>query len=221
MGYDRTAALTGLMKMTTREAAIQGFADAYVDFLDLLAPHYTDMFARLLANQGPLALNCSAGKDRTGMAAALILSVLGASRQTIIADYALSETYVPTSRYLEQAAQRRGLRRLLVGPSPRPWPHPTARGPARDPGLAPEVMRRALATIDTRFGSADRRGQGAPGASGRHRSPLCVVSILCECTKSLSDPQGFPDDQSRQRGPCGLSTSETLRNPGKLQAGPL
>lgn len=151
IAYDRTAALGGLMKMTTREAAIQGFADAYVDFLDLLAPHYTDMFARLLADQGPLAFNCSAGKDRTGMAAALILSVLGAPRQTVIADYALSQAYVPTSRYLDQAARGEAFGGFSLAQS---------RALAKLPrealevilGSEPEVMRRALATIDARHG---------------------------------------------------------------------
>jgi protein-tyrosine phosphatase len=151
ISYDRTTALSGLMKMTTPEAAIQGFANAYVDFLDLLAPHYADMFARLLANQGPLALNCSAGKDRTGMASALILSVLGAPRQTVIADYALSEAYVPTSHYLEQAvrgeafggfsqAQSQALAKLPVGVLEVVL------------GTNPEIMRRALTAIDARYG---------------------------------------------------------------------
>lgn len=35
--------------------------------------------------------HCTAGKDRTGLAAALLLSVAGASRETIVADYVLTE----------------------------------------------------------------------------------------------------------------------------------
>ena len=152
IGYDRTAALSALMKMTTREAAIQGFADAYVDLLDLLAPHYTDLFARLLAHEGPLAFNCSAGKDRTGMASALILSVLGAPRQTVIADYALSEVYVPTSRYLEQAARGEAFGGFSLAQSRAL----TALPPEALRvilGSDSEVMRRTLAMIDERFGS--------------------------------------------------------------------
>jgi protein-tyrosine phosphatase len=34
--------------------------------------------------------NCSAGKDRTGVAAALILSALGVDEETIVEDYLLS-----------------------------------------------------------------------------------------------------------------------------------
>ncbi|MEL6487632.1 MAG: tyrosine-protein phosphatase, partial [Pseudomonadota bacterium] len=42
----------------------------------------------------PLAFNCSAGKDRAGTAAALLLSALGVPRETVVYDYALSDDYV-------------------------------------------------------------------------------------------------------------------------------
>lgn len=54
-------------------------------------PQYKDMFARLVAGKAPLAFNCSAGKDRTGIAAGLILTALGVPRETVLADYAMSE----------------------------------------------------------------------------------------------------------------------------------
>ena len=38
----------------------------------------------------PLLFHCSAGKDRTGFAAAILLSALGVDRETIIEDYMLS-----------------------------------------------------------------------------------------------------------------------------------
>ncbi|MDG2428613.1 MAG: tyrosine-protein phosphatase [Acidimicrobiales bacterium] len=38
----------------------------------------------------PLLFNCTAGKDRTGMVAALLLSLLGLDRSTVMADYLLS-----------------------------------------------------------------------------------------------------------------------------------
>ncbi len=38
----------------------------------------------------PLVIHCTAGKDRTGLAAALLLSALGVPEETIIADYTLS-----------------------------------------------------------------------------------------------------------------------------------
>lgn len=58
------------------------------------APRYRVMFDELAKGNLPMAFNCSAGKDRAGTAAALILSALGVEREQIVHDYALSETYV-------------------------------------------------------------------------------------------------------------------------------
>ncbi|OYX76576.1 MAG: hypothetical protein B7Y82_13020 [Sphingomonadales bacterium 32-65-25] len=57
------------------------------------AGDYRAMFGELLAGRVPLAFNCSAGKDRTGMAAVLILLALGVDRETAIADYLLSNRH--------------------------------------------------------------------------------------------------------------------------------
>lgn len=55
---------------------------------------YTEMFDRLAAGETPLAFNCSAGKDRAGTAAALVLTALGVPRETIVEDYAMSDKVV-------------------------------------------------------------------------------------------------------------------------------
>ncbi|MDR2312969.1 MAG: tyrosine-protein phosphatase [Spirochaetaceae bacterium] len=54
-------------------------------------PRYRELFA-LLAEpaNAPLIFHCSAGKDRTGLASALILHALGAAEETIMEDYLLS-----------------------------------------------------------------------------------------------------------------------------------
>lgn len=54
------------------------------------APSYRHLFQLLIAGRVPLLFNCSAGKDRTGVAAALILAALGVPRETINHDYMLS-----------------------------------------------------------------------------------------------------------------------------------
>ena len=44
--------------------------------------------------------HCAAGKDRTGMAAALILSALDVPRATIIEDYLLTEKYLDSENLM-------------------------------------------------------------------------------------------------------------------------
>jgi protein-tyrosine phosphatase len=58
-------------------------------------PQYREFF-RILGEpeNTPLLFHCSAGKDRTGLAAALLLSALGVDRETIYADYMLSAEYL-------------------------------------------------------------------------------------------------------------------------------
>mgnify|MGYP001357737162 CR=1 FL=1 len=78
----------------TPQMVSQVMADSYADIAHDQAPAYREMFDRLAGGDIPLAFNCSAGKDRTGIGAALILTALGVPRETVVADYALSETYV-------------------------------------------------------------------------------------------------------------------------------
>lgn len=54
------------------------------------APSYRELFARLIAGKGPLVLNCTAGKDRTGVGAALVLTALGVPYETVKQDFLLS-----------------------------------------------------------------------------------------------------------------------------------
>lgn len=53
----------------------------------LFAPIYAEMFRALLAHNGPMVVNCSVGKDRTGVGIALLLSALGVAEDAIIAEY--------------------------------------------------------------------------------------------------------------------------------------
>lgn len=52
---------------------------------------YRKMLLRLSEGQTPLVFHCAAGKDRTGVGAALILSLLGVSNDVIIEDYMLTQ----------------------------------------------------------------------------------------------------------------------------------
>lgn len=54
------------------------------------APSYRELFARLAQGKGPVVVNCSAGKDRTGIASALVLTALGVPYETVRQDFLLS-----------------------------------------------------------------------------------------------------------------------------------
>jgi protein-tyrosine phosphatase len=65
--------------------------DTYRELVTDFAGQYAAMFRLLLSGQGrALVIHCTAGKDRTGVGAALILSALGVPEETIRADYMLS-----------------------------------------------------------------------------------------------------------------------------------
>ncbi|ROR94859.1 protein-tyrosine phosphatase [Sinobacterium caligoides] len=57
---------------------------------------YRQMFECLLSTaRRPALVHCTAGKDRTGFAAKLLLSALGVERETIMHDYLLTNDYLP------------------------------------------------------------------------------------------------------------------------------
>ena len=55
---------------------------------------YRKMLLRLSEGNTPLIFHCAAGKDRTGVAAALILSLLGVNYQQIVEDYLLTQAEI-------------------------------------------------------------------------------------------------------------------------------
>lgn len=70
--------------------AVAMMQETYRDFVRLNTPRFAALFARLLEGDAPLVFHCTAGKDRTGLAAALLLAALGVSRDDIEQDYLLS-----------------------------------------------------------------------------------------------------------------------------------
>lgn len=80
----------------TEEQAREAFAEIYAQLPYRLANQYRRMFDELLTGNAPLIFNCSGGKDRTGVAAALLLSALGIPRDVVMRDFLLSnETFDP------------------------------------------------------------------------------------------------------------------------------
>jgi len=77
----------------TAERAREVFEVSYPELLKMQRPQHRALFQDLLKGEGAVLYHCTAGKDRTGVATALILSALGVPRATILADYELSNTY--------------------------------------------------------------------------------------------------------------------------------
>jgi protein-tyrosine phosphatase len=126
-------------------AGPDGFAEflyeRYREMLDMGGPHFAEAIRRLAAPDAlPALFHCAAGKDRTGLLAALVLSSLGVADEDVVADYALSQ----------EATQR------LVAWAASESPDIAARidaVPAAHLAAEPEAMRRVLAWIRETYGS--------------------------------------------------------------------
>jgi hypothetical protein len=68
-----------------------GLAATYRQMLDERAPQLADVTRALLEPEGlPAVIGCAAGKDRTGVTIALLLSAVGVPADVIVADYVLT-----------------------------------------------------------------------------------------------------------------------------------
>jgi protein-tyrosine phosphatase len=75
-------------------AIVQGLMeDLYRALIETHAHRYAELFAHLLRAEAPLVFHCTAGKDRTGVAAALVLLALGVPRETVMQDYLLTNEF--------------------------------------------------------------------------------------------------------------------------------
>ena len=62
----------------------------YRDFVYHNSDRFADLFGHILREDQPLVFHCTAGKDRTGLAAALILLALDVPMDTVMQDYLLT-----------------------------------------------------------------------------------------------------------------------------------
>ena len=69
---------------------------SYASYPSRLAGSYRRVIDLILEGRGPILYHCTAGKDRTGVFSAILLSLLGVPRETVFADYLLSNEYVLT-----------------------------------------------------------------------------------------------------------------------------
>ena len=66
------------------------YAWSYVEFLERYRERFGQAFAAIADADGTVVVHCFAGKDRTGLVAAILLRLAGVDHGTIGADYALT-----------------------------------------------------------------------------------------------------------------------------------
>lgn len=119
--------------------------ELYRDLAYEQVPAYKAFFSRLSQGHVPVTFHCSAGKDRTGVAAAILLDMLGVPRDVILEDY------IFTDRFFD------ALNRILLS-------DPTSN---RLKDIAPEIyapmLRADPAYLDAMFETIDARHGGSAG----------------------------------------------------------
>jgi protein-tyrosine phosphatase len=73
--------------------ALDVMRDSYRNYVRYNTASFRALFAYLLEDRAPLVIHCTAGKDRTGFACALVLHALG------VADDLIAEDYLLTNRF--------------------------------------------------------------------------------------------------------------------------
>lgn len=79
-----------IVEEKTPEGVARTVAMSYGVIADLCGPALRLITERLSTGAGPLLFHCTNGRDRTGVIAAMLLYMLGASRDSIVADFMLT-----------------------------------------------------------------------------------------------------------------------------------
>ncbi len=137
-------------------------ADMYKGLIDHAAQEIGQLFTGLSEHDGlPAVFHCHAGKDRTGVVAALLLEALGVDRAEVLDDYEL------TARYRLRSQQEPTYERLLK----------TGLAPEAAAGVltAPRwTMEEALCHLDAQHGGIE---DYLTGPAGMHNEDLKTLRV--------------------------------------------
>ena len=128
----------------TADVTEQMMLDMYRNFVadDVSRGQFAAALALIAAADGvPLLFHCTAGKDRTGWLAAIVLSALGVDRETVVGDYLLTNERFTTGR---GAAGRARLLEAMSGVVP-------------DIGVLMPLLEARSSYLDAAFDEADAR----------------------------------------------------------------
>ena len=73
--------------------ALDIMRESYRGYVRLNTHSFRELFAQILKDTAPLVIHCTAGKDRTGFACALVLHALGVPSEVIADDYLLTNRF--------------------------------------------------------------------------------------------------------------------------------
>ena len=134
-----------------------GLGDAYASYLDgPLGREKLGLFFHELAalESGAALWHCRTGKDRTGIAAGLILEVLGADWETIAVDYETSNLFFqPEIAEMEALLRAKGVEEELIAPI------------CGFEGVYRPMLKKAWTYMDENWGGAVGYLKGACGVS--------------------------------------------------------
>ena len=138
-------------------ASDAGLGDAYASYLDgVLGREKLGLFFHELAalESGAALWHCRTGKDRTGIAAGLILEVLGADWETIAVDYETSNLFFePQIVEMEALLRAKGVEEELIAPI------------CGFEGVYRPMLKKAWTYMDENWGGAVGYLKGACGVS--------------------------------------------------------
>lgn len=141
----------------TAEDAELLMKQTYRHFVTDCQAQYRELFEHLLAGPGPLVFHCTAGKDRTGLAAALILRALGVPMAQVMEDYLL------TNRLYKEPASVTGV--LSPDVVAILW------------RVQPGFLRAALQVLEQDFGGMAAYLEQALGIAGPERQRLAELYL--------------------------------------------
>jgi protein-tyrosine phosphatase len=132
----------------------------YRAFVHDNAPRFAALFGHLLEHDAPLVFHCTAGKDRTGFAAALILLALGVPRPVVMQDYLLSNAFYPVPHAHATQAPQEVLNVL--------W------------GVQADFLQAALDAVDADFGGVPHYLEQALGLGPQQQARLAELYLSAE-----------------------------------------